>query len=140
MAIVQTRVDSPMVREKERRCVLHPWASQSAVNAPVMVGGQGSTLWDADGREYPNFSSQLCNVHLGFQDSRVIDAINAQAQQLCDVSPVYLTEPRARLAELIAEVAPGDLNQSFFVVGGSEADEVAIQLARLSTGRPGSTS
>lgn len=135
MAIMQERVDGAAVREKEKRYVLHPWASQSKLDAPVMVGAKGCTLWDADGKEYLDFSSQLCNVHLGFQDQRVIDALVAQAQQLCYVSPVYLSEPRARLAELIAEIAPGDLNQSYFVVGGSEANEAAIQIARLCTGR-----
>jgi len=135
MAITRERVDGAAVLEKEKRYVLHPWASQSKLAAPVMVGAKGCTLWDADGKEYLDFSSQLCNVHLGFQDQRVVDAIVAQAQQLCYVSPVYLSEPRARLAELIARIAPGDLNQSYFVVGGSEANEAAIQLARLCTGR-----
>src|SRR6516165_10858280 len=136
MATIQPIVDSASIKEKERKYVLHPWAVQAKVEAPVMVGAKGVTLWDADGKEYLDFSSQLCNVHLGYGDQRVIDAISRQAQQLSYASPVYATEPRARLAELIATYTPGDLTKSFFSVGGSEANEVAIQLARLYTGRP----
>src|SRR5262249_9143453 len=132
---IQPSVDAAAVKEKERKYVLHPWAVQSKVDAPVMVGAKGVTLWDEDGKEYLDFSSQLCNVHLGYGDQRVIDAINQQAHQLAYVSPVYATEARARLAELIATYTPGDLTKSFFTVGGSEANEVAIQLARLYTGR-----
>jgi taurine--2-oxoglutarate transaminase len=123
------------IRARDRQYVLHPWATQSEVNAPIMVGAKGCTLWDADGREYLDFSSQLCNVNLGFGDQRVVDAIAAQARELAYVSPIYLNAPQARLAEQIAAVAPGDLTKSFFTVGGSEANEVAIQLARLYTGR-----
>ena len=133
--MTQKSIDAAAVREKERKYVLHPWAVQSKVDAPLMVRAKGITLWDADGKEYLDFSSQLCNVHLGFQNQRVIDAINEQANELCYVSPVYLNGPSARLAELIATYAPGDLTKSYFVVGGSEANEVAIQLARLYTGR-----
>src|SRR5712692_10880230 len=99
MSITRKGIDAAAVREKERKYVLHPWAAQSKVDAPVMVGAKGITLWDAEGKEYHDFSSQLCNVHLGFQNQRVIDAINEQARELCYVSPVYLSQPRARLAE-----------------------------------------
>jgi taurine--2-oxoglutarate transaminase len=135
MSIAKLGVDSAEIKELERKYVLHPWAVQSKVDTPVMIGAKGITLWDADGKEYLDFSSQLCNVHLGFQDQRVIDAITAQAQKLAYISPAYASEPRARLAELIGTYSPGDLTKSYFTVGGSEANEVAIQLARLYTGR-----
>lgn len=135
MGTIKPSINGATLRAIDRRYVLHPWAVQSKVDAPLMVGAKGCTLMDADGKEYLDFSSQLCNVNLGFQDQRVVDAITAQAQHLCYLSPVYLNEPRARLAELVAEFVPGDLTQSYFVVGGSEANEVALQLARMYTGR-----
>ncbi len=133
IAIEQSRAAE--IRARDRQYVLHPWATQSEVHAPIMVAARGCTLWDAEGKEYLDFSSQLCNVSLGFQDQRVIQAIAAQAAELAYVSPQYLNVPQVRLAEQIARVAPGDLTKSYFTVGGSEANEVAIQLARLATGR-----
>jgi taurine--2-oxoglutarate transaminase len=124
------------VRARDRRYVLHPWATQKEVDAPVIVGARGCTLWDADGKTYLDFSAQLCNVNLGFGDPRVIAAIERQARELAYVAPMYLNAPQARLAEQIAAVTPGDLVKTFFTVGGSEANEVAVQLARLYTGRP----
>ena len=123
------------IRARDRRYVLHPWATQGDVHAPIMAGARGCTLWDVNGKEYLDFSSQLGNVNLGFGDQRVLDAMAAQARELAYVSPAYLNAPQARLAEQIAGIAPGDLVKTFFSVGGSEANEVAIQLARLYTGR-----
>ena len=135
MTVVSNPTRTEALRALDRRYVLHPWATQGDVHAPVMVAARGCRLWDADGREYLDFSSQLGNVNLGFGDQRVLDAMARQAQELAYVSPAYLNEPQARLAEQIAQVTPGDLVKSFFTVGGSEANEVAIQLARLYTGR-----
>ena len=135
MAVATERSSAEEIRARDRRYVLHPWATQSEVHAPIIVAAQGCTLWDADGKAYLDFSSQLGNVNLGFGDRRVIDAIADQAQRLAYVSPAYLNAPQARLAEQIARVTPGDLVKTYFTVGGSEANEVAIQLARLYTGR-----
>lgn len=135
MAATRHNVDASVVLTNEHEYVLHPWAVQSQVNAPVIVGAKGCTLWDAHDKEYLDFSSQMSNVNLGHQDPRIIDAIISQAQQLCYIAPTYLNEQRGRLGALLAELTPGDLGKTYFTVGGSEANEVAIQLARLYTGR-----
>ena len=135
MAVAVPLSAAEEIRERDRRYVLHPWATQGEVHAPIMVAVKGCTLWDIEGKAYLDFSSQLANVNLGFGDQRIIDAIAAQARELAYVSPAYLNAPQARLAEQIAALAPGDLVKTFFSVGGSEANEVAIQLARLYTGR-----
>ena len=81
MTLATESVSAAEIRERDRRYVLHPWATQSEVHAPLMVAAQGCTLWDADGKAYLDFSSQLGNVNLGFGDPRVIAAIAEQARR-----------------------------------------------------------
>jgi taurine--2-oxoglutarate transaminase len=75
------------------------------------------------------------SVNIGHGDHRVIDAITAQAMKLQYVQPAFATEPRARLGAKLAEILPGDLDKVFFTLGGAEAIENAIKLARAYTGR-----
>ncbi|HET7677924.1 MAG TPA: aminotransferase class III-fold pyridoxal phosphate-dependent enzyme, partial [Candidatus Limnocylindrales bacterium] len=79
--------------------------------------------------------SQLMSVNIGHGDRRVIDAITRQLQKLQYVQPAFVSEPRARLGAKLAEILPGDLDKVFFVLGGAEAIENAIKLARHYTGR-----
>jgi len=77
----------------------------------------------------------LMSVNIGHSDERVVRAIKEQADKLLYANPYMATEPRALLGRMIAEVAPGDLNKTFFTLGGSESNENAIRIARLVTGR-----
>jgi taurine--2-oxoglutarate transaminase len=74
-------------------------------------------------------------VNIGHGDPRVIDAIKRQAEKLAYVSPFMATEVRAKLGRKLAELMPGDLDKSFFTLGGAEANENAIRMARMVTGR-----
>ncbi|MCJ7513857.1 MAG: aminotransferase class III-fold pyridoxal phosphate-dependent enzyme, partial [Anaerolineales bacterium] len=111
------------------------WSAQNAVDPIAVAGGEGITFWDANGRRYLDFSSQLMNLNIGYQHPKVVAAIQAQAAKLCAAHPSAAHEPKARLAQRIAEVTPGDLNKVFFTLGGAEANENAIKFARLYTGR-----
>ncbi len=124
-----------MIRDLDRAHVLHPWSTQSRVTSPVIARASGATLWDEDGREYLDFMSQLCNVNLGHGDKRIIEAIKTAADDIIYTAPTFLNEPQSTLAHRLAEITPGDLNRSFFTTSGSEANESAIQLAKLITGR-----
>jgi taurine--2-oxoglutarate transaminase len=75
------------------------------------------------------------SVNIGHGDRRVIDAITEQATKLQYVTPAFATEIRARLGQKLAEILPGDLDKVFFTLGGAEAIENAIKLARHHTGR-----
>jgi taurine--2-oxoglutarate transaminase len=75
------------------------------------------------------------SVNIGHGDRRVIDAITEQATRLQFVQPAFATEIRARLGQKLAEILPGDMNKVFFTLGGAEAIENAIKLARHATGR-----
>jgi taurine--2-oxoglutarate transaminase len=95
----------------------------------------GSYFTDYSGKRYLDFSSQLVNVNIGYQHPRLVAAIQEQAARMCTVSPAMANDARSEAARLIAELAPGDLNQVFFTNGGAEATENALRMARLHTGR-----
>jgi len=101
----------------------------------VIDRAKGIYFWDADGKRYMDFNSQLMCVNIGHGDERVIKAINDQASVLAYANPFMATEARARLGAKLAEITPGDIDVFFFTNGGAEANENAIKLARMATGR-----
>ena len=111
------------------------WSIQSEVNPIPIDHAEGIYFWDANGKRYIDFSAQLMNLNIGHQHPKVIDAIKEQAEKLCFSHPGLATEPRGRLGEILAEVTPGDLKKTFFCLGGAEANENAIKMARAFTGR-----
>ena len=108
---------------------------QSQINPIAVAGAEGRHFWDYDGKRYLDFASQLVNVNIGHQHPKIIQAIKDQADQLCTIGPPMANESRSRLGRMLAEVTPGDLSVSFFTNGGAEANENAVKLARLYTGR-----
>jgi taurine--2-oxoglutarate transaminase len=114
---------------------LFEWSAQADVNPIPVVRAKGVYFWDADGKRYLDFNSQLMCVNIGHGDERVVRAIQEQAAALAYVHPALATEPRARLGEALARITPGDLNHAFFTTGGAESDEHAIRMARSVTGR-----
>lgn len=111
------------------------WSIQSDVDPIPMIGAEGAYFWDANGKKYLDFSSQLMNVNIGHQHPKVIQAIQEQANQLCTCHPGMATSPRGNLGKLISEITPGNLKKTFFCLGGAEANENAIKIARMYTGR-----
>ncbi|MQY17271.1 5-aminovalerate aminotransferase DavT [Nocardia sp. RB20] len=115
--------------------VFYPWSAQAGVHPVPVTGASGSWFWDAEGKRYLDFSSQLVNVNIGHQHPDVVAAIVAQAGTLTTISPTVGNEVRSELARLIVERAPGQLNRVLFTTGGAEAVEHAVRLARSYTGR-----
>ena len=115
--------------------VLYSWSVQNAINPIAVAGAEGRHFWDYDGKRYLDFASQLVNVNIGHQHPKIIQAIKDQADKLCTIGPPMASESRSELGRLLAEVTPGDLSVSFFTNGGAEANENAIKLARMVTGR-----
>lgn len=118
-----------------REHVFFSWSVQNEVRPIPIAGGQGVNYWDADGRRYLDFSSQLMSLNIGYQHPRVVAAIQEQAARLCAAHPAAAHEPKGVLAQRIAAVTPGDLNKVFFTLGGAEANENAVKFARQYTGR-----
>ena len=118
-----------------REYTFFSWSIQSQTAPIPMTRAEGVYFWDADGKRYIDFSSQLMNVNIGHQHPKVVKAIQEQAARLCFAHPGVATEPRGLAGKKIAEVAPGNLNKTFFCLGGAEANENAIKMARMYTGR-----
>ncbi|MBN8221966.1 MAG: aminotransferase class III-fold pyridoxal phosphate-dependent enzyme [Spirochaetes bacterium] len=114
---------------------LFSWSKQGGLKPPVIERAEGIYLWDKDGKRYIDFSSQLINVNIGHGNKKVNEAIMAQLNKVAYVVPGMVTEARSQLGEKLAQIAPGDLNRTFFTLGGAEAIENAIKLARHYTGR-----
>lgn len=119
----------------DREHVFHSWAAQDAIEPMVITRSQGSYIWDAEGKKYLDFSSQQVNTNIGHQHTKVVAAIQQQAAKLCTIAPPYANDARSEAARLIAERTPGDLDKIFFTNGGADANEHAVRMARLVTGR-----
>lgn len=118
-----------------REYVFFTWAVQSKVNPISATRSEGVYFWDGDGKRYLDFSSQLMNVNAGHGNQKIIKAIQEQVAKMAYVYPAIASEPKGRLAQLLAEITPGDLCKTLFTLGGAEANENGIKFARLYTGR-----
>ena len=127
--------DEETVRTNDMAHVLHSWAAQGHIDAVPIAGGEGAWFWDPNGRRYLDFSSQLVNVNIGYQHPRLVAAVQEQAGRMLSVSPAFANDARSEAARLIADLAPGDLDMVFFTSGGAEANEMAIRMARVHSGR-----
>ena len=127
--------DETRVRADDRAHVFHSWSAQAQIDPMPIASASGSYFSDYSGKRYLDFSSQLVNVNIGYQHPKLVAAIQEQAAKLCTISPAFANDARSEAARLIAEIAPGDLNAVFFTNGGADANENAIRMARLHTGR-----
>jgi taurine---2-oxoglutarate transaminase len=118
-----------------RRHTIFEWSAQGAVDPIPVARAKGIYFWTPEGKRFIDFNSQLMCVNIGHGDERVIRAIADQAATLAYANPFMATEVRARLGAKLAEIAPGDIDTFFFTNGGAEANENAIRIARLFTGR-----
>ena len=113
----------------------HSWSYQPAQSPLRVVSAKGIRFKTEDGRERLDFSSCFVSHNIGHQDARVIKAISEQANTLCSFAPNFSNKPRAHLARMLAEITPGDLSRSFFSLGGAGANEAAVKICHLYTGR-----
>ncbi len=121
--------------DNDRAHVFHSWSAQGLIRPTAIAGALGSRIWDYDGNEWLDFASQLMNVNIGHQHPRLVAAIQEAAGRLCTIAPSFANADRSEAARLISEIAPGDLDHVFFTNGGAEANENAIRMARIHTGR-----
>ncbi len=118
-----------------RRHTLFEWSAQAAVDPIPVARAKGIYFWTPEDKRFIDFNSQLMCVNIGHGDERVIRAIKEQAEVLPYANPFMATDVRGRLAAKLAEITPGDIDAFFFTNGGAEANENAIRIARLFTGR-----
>lgn len=134
-ATPNTALTGQEIVELCRRHTLFEWSAQAHVDPIPVARAKGIHFWTPEGKRFIDFNSQLMCVNIGHGDERVIRAIQDQAAQLAYANPFMATEARARLGQKLAEVTPGDIDTFFFTNGGAEANENAIRIARLVTGR-----
>ena len=137
MTILELREEltAQEITELNKEYTFFSWSAQGSLNPIPVAHAEGVYFWDANGKRYLDFVSQLVNSNLGHQHPKVVKAIQEQAAKLTFISPFHGTEPRGVLGKLLAEVTPGDLKKSFLTLGGSDANENAIKIARQYTGR-----
>ena len=119
--------------EKQRRHIFDAMFHNYEVPLPLQRG-RGVHLYDFEGREYLDFFAGILTVSVGHCHPEVTSAIKKQADTLQHTSTLYATAPIVELAEKLAEISPGELNQAFFTNSGTEANETAVLLAQLATG------
>jgi taurine--2-oxoglutarate transaminase len=114
---------------------LFSWSKQEGLNPIDADKAKGVYVYDKDGKKYLDFSSQLMNVNIGHGNQRITKAVCKQMEELSYVFPGMATNARAELGKKLAEITPENLTKSFFTLGGAEAIENAIKIARMYTGR-----
>ncbi|WP_346796598.1 aspartate aminotransferase family protein [Halomonas sp. Bachu 37] len=129
------QVTDAYVHQLDRQYVFHSWAQQGAQDPMVVAGAAGCRVWDHAGNTYLDFSSQLVNTNIGHQHPRVVAAIQQQAAQLATIAPAHANLARGEAAKRILARAPQGFSKVFFTNGGADANENAIRMARLYTGR-----
>ncbi len=113
---------------------LYTWSAGNTVNPLPIARAEGVYIWTPEGQKILDFNSQLMSVLVGHAHPKVIAAMKRQLDELIFVYPQTATQVRARLATLLTKLVPG-MDAFFFTLGGAEANENAIKMARLYTGR-----
>ncbi|MBU2610071.1 MAG: aminotransferase class III-fold pyridoxal phosphate-dependent enzyme [Chloroflexi bacterium] len=116
--------------------VFWTWSAQAKVNPIPVKSAKGVYFWDVDGKRYLDFNSMTMCVNIGHGDERVIEAMVNQARQLPYAAPGMTTKVRALASKMVADISPGSaLTKILFTLGGADANENAVKLARGYTGR-----
>lgn len=117
------------------RHTLYSWSARGKVDPMPISDAEGIYLYGPDGQRWLDFNAQLMSVNIGHKHPRVVEAIKKAAEGLIYAFPGSATPQRAALSQKIASLLPEGMNTVFYTLGGAEANENAIKLARLYTGR-----
>jgi len=131
---ILTQQERDIIRRNSFDHTLFSWSKQAGLDPLCIERAEGVYLYDYDGRRYLDFSSQLMNVNIGHGHTKVRDAVFRQMSEVSFVHPGMVTRARGDLGKKLAEISPG-MQKAFFCLGGSEANENAIKIARIVTGR-----
>lgn len=130
-----SKMNGSEIKEMQVKYNLQSWSKQKGINPIPIEKADGIYMWDFDGNRYSDMSSQLVNLNVGHNCRPIIEAIKEQAEKYCYLSPSYGSEPRAKLAKMIIDLMPDNMGKVFFTNGGADANENAIKIARMYTGR-----
>jgi taurine--2-oxoglutarate transaminase len=135
MTVTSASMSGQEIVDLCRRHTMYEWSAQAAADPIPVARAKGVYFYTPEGKRFIDFNSQLMCVNIGHGDERVIRAIQEQAATLAYANPFMATEARARLGARLARIAPGDIDVFFFTNGGADANENAVRIARLVTGR-----
>jgi 4-aminobutyrate aminotransferase len=127
-------VNSKEVRQKQKE-LLFPCVASYYEEPVVLTRAQGTRAFDLEGCEYIDCFGGILTISLGHCHPEVVDAVSAQLARLGHTSTLYPTENQVMAAQTLARLTPGKLAKSFFTSSGTEADETAVMLAKIYTGR-----
>jgi 4-aminobutyrate aminotransferase-like enzyme len=102
---------------------------------PVFVKGEMQYLYDETGKKYLDFFAGVSVMNCGHSNPEILEKVIRQLRELQHVCNLYFTRPVAELAKRLSEILPGDLHNSFFCMSGSEANEGAMLMSRIYTGK-----
>lgn len=128
-------MDAKTIKDYHKKYNLQSWSKQAKIDPLPIKDAEGIYLYDFDGNRYTDMSSQLVNLNVGHKNRQIIDAIKEQAEKYCYLAPSYASEPRSELAKMIVELMPDNMAKVFFTNGGADANENAVKIARMYTGR-----
>ncbi len=111
------------------------WSAQGKVNPIPVKSAKGVYFWDVNDKRYLDLNSMTMCVNIGHGDERVVQAIVDQARELAFAGPGMATRPRAMLGKKLSEILPAGLTRYLYTLGGADANENAIKLARGYTGK-----
>lgn len=123
------------IQQMQKDYVLQSWSKQAGLSPIPIDKAEGIYMYDYDGNRYTDMSSQSVNLNVGFGNQAMKEAIAKQVDKYCFVTPGYASEARAKLAKMIVELLPDNFGKVFFTNAGAEANENAIKIARMYTGR-----
>ncbi len=119
-----------------RKHVFWTWSAQAKVNPITIKKAQGVYFWDIDGKKYLDLNSMTMCVNVGHGEQRIIQAMTDQIQELTYAAPGMATKVRSLASKMVADISPdGTLTKVLFTLGGADANENAIKLARGFTGK-----
>ena len=129
-----TTLTGEEVTAMDQQYVMRAWSKQGQA-AMAVEKAEGIYFWDYEGNRYVDMSSLLVNANIGHQHPKVVKAIQDQAAKMCFMAPSYATDVKSMLAKKLVELAGGDMARVFFTNAGADANENAIKMARIATGR-----
>lgn len=129
-----TTYNTETVQNLDKAHVLHSWSKQNYIAPKVMTKAQGIYFWDENGKRYFDMSSQLVYQNVGHQHPAILKAFSEIGMYPL-AAPSFATKPKAELAARIIDLAPSNMSKVFFTCGGAEANDHAIKMARMFTGR-----
>lgn len=126
-------MDFSEVKDLAKKHLIHSWSVNAAVDPTVIADVDGVYIIDPGGRRILDFSSQLMCVNAGHKHPKIIKAIQDQVEKVCYLYPGFAYESRSQIGKALSEVTPGEMNKFFFTLGGAEANDNAIKIARTAT-------